>query len=242
MNIHMAICDDDEIYIEDLLVKLKECITVLNNFTVKIDTFIHGETLLDKMKTNLYDLVLLDVNLKSSMGTEIGIELKKINPNLLLIYMSSYDCYYTRLVKAEPFDFLHKPFTVSDLKKTLRKAKERLVYFHSEFIYTYKSNGIDNTIDLKNVMYFESQHRLINICCKDNNILQFYGKLNKVEKEVSGIYPYFIRTNQSFFVNYNYIIRRAASTITLSKGFTIKISPKYKQSFEEKYCLLRWDF
>lgn len=246
MNIHMAICDDEEFFIEDLLTKLKECATILKNFTVKIDTFIHGETLLDKIKTNKYDIIFLDINLKSLYsGTEIGIELKKNNPNLLLIYMSSYDCYYTRIVKAEPFDFLHKPFLTSDLKKSLKKAIDRLSCLQNDFFYTYKTNGIDKTINLKNVIYFESQHRLINICCKNNSLLQYYGKLDKVEKEISEIYPYFIRANQSFYINYNYIISRASASIILNGGneeFDIKISPKYKQSFEEKYCLLKRNF
>lgn len=238
MNIHLAICDDEDFFIEDLLDKLKECAAVLKNVTVEIDTFIHGETLLDKMKTNKYDIVLLDIKLNNLLGTEVGIELKKYNPNLLLIYMSSYDCYYTKLVKAEPFDFLHKPFIVSDLKKTLEKAIERLNYFSNDYFYTYKSNGVNHTIDLKNVVYFESQHRLINAHCKESDTFQFYEKLNKVEKEISDYYPYFIRVNQSFYVNFNYITSCAASTVTLNNEYTIKISPKYKQSFEEKYRFL----
>lgn len=235
MIINIAICDDEELcvkYLEDIIRKYGKW----GNHTYKLHIYTSSKQLIDNIRNDIkLDIAFMDVKLDAnSLGTDIGIQLKTYNPNLLLVYMSFYDLYYEELVKAEPFDFIHKPISENKLYKVLDKAVMRLSYIKHEFVYKYKSNGITHYVDLNKVLYFESQHRIINIYCTEGSVQQFYAKLDDVEKDIDEIYPCFLRANKSYFVNFNYITNSPKAIVSIS-GLEIKVSRKYKQTFDEKF-------
>ena len=151
--------------------------------------------------------------------------------------MSGYSCYYKELVVAEPFSFIEKPINFEEVKYNLQNANQRLYYLKNKFYFTYKSNGTLYKIDLRKVVYFESKHRIINIYIHTGKIISFYEKLDSVEKEVEEIYPYFLRVNKSYYLNYHYVEEFSNSFITI-KGINIKISPKYKKEYMDKMHIL----
>ena len=75
-----------------------------------------------------------------------------------------------------------------------------------------------------------------------NGVHQFYDKLDNIEKEIDEIYPCFLRANKSYYINFNYIINYTGSLVALKGDLEIKISKKYKESFDEKYekIILTW--
>ena len=238
MKINIAICDDNEAFINQFKRMINECI-ISNVYSYRLYTFSSSRALKAKIQRDLnIDIIFLDIDLNECvLGTSLGAELKQMNPDVLLIYISAYSYYYKELVQAEPFSFLTKPIDIYELKDVIDRAIKRLYYIKKEFIFRYKSNGMTYKIDLKNVLYFESQHRIINIYICAGNRLQYYDKLDNVERAVEEIYPYFLRPNKSYYVNYNYVDIFSDSHITID-GFDIKISRKYMERFRDKNFLL----
>jgi PAS domain S-box-containing protein len=85
-----------------------------------------GRTALEKLaadKSN-FDVVFSDVVMPGMSGIELGQEIKRLHPNLPVILTSGFSS-----VLAEGgthgFELLHKPYSVDELSRTLRKVKDR---------------------------------------------------------------------------------------------------------------------
>lgn len=235
MKIQIAICDDEK-YAIALLESLLKKVEVLSEHQYQIHTFTSSSAMFEFAESNniKFDIVYLDIELeKNVLGTDVGTRLKQLNPDMLLIYVSGYDCYYKDLVKAEPFDFLDKPITLDKLKQPTENAIKRLLHINQDCFYKFSFNGLGSQINLKDVVYFESRHRIIQIRHIKENGLRFYDKLDNVEKKIENIYPYFVRINKSYYVNKNYVTKVSATYICID-DMSIKISAKYKDNIKRK--------
>lgn len=237
-EIQIVICDDQKYSVKSIEILLKKC-EFLKDYQYQIYTFTSSISMFEfAKKTNIkFDIAFLDIELgKSTLGTDVGTQLKTINPDTLLIYVSGYDCYYKDLVKAEPFYFIDKPVDSEKLKQPMENAINRLLHLNQDYSYRFKFNGITFKTDLKDVICFESQHRIIQIHHAKGDNAQFYNKLDNVEAEIEKICPYFVRVNKSFYVNTNYISNISTTHICVD-GIALKISPKYKKSISKKFNL-----
>ena len=106
MDINVAICDDEKIF-REMLYKALSKVTI-ENVNFKIDLFASAKELISKIQSeNIYHIVFMDIDLHEKLlGTNAGAAIKLINPDILLIYVSSYDRYFKDLASAEPFAFL----------------------------------------------------------------------------------------------------------------------------------------
>lgn len=230
LNLQIAICDDNKF----------ECETLYNNLlkinalqTSNIDVFTDSNEFINKFKEYKYDIVFMDVELENDKsGLQVALEAKLFNPSCLLIYISSHDKYYTQMVKADPFYFLHKPITEQQLFHAVNLALKRIYLTKNFFTYVYKFNGVDYKLNLHDVLYFESIHRVIRAHLKNNTYVEFYEKLDVLEKNIDIIYPYFLRASKSYLVNFHFCNRQ--KDVVLINDISIKITVKYKKEFEEK--------
>ena len=238
LQINIAICDDNIAFIHQIEKMIKN-FSHDNKNSFQLFPFISGDRLLKKIENDFTpDIIFLDIDLnEKNLGTNLGKEIKKYRPDILLIYISGYTCYYKELVVSEPFSFIEKPLDSKQVEYVLRTAIDRLYYLKEKFIFTYKSYGTIFKVDLKDVLYFESQHRIINIHMNTGEIAHFYEKLDNVENEIENIFPYFLRINKSYYVNYYFIEKHSNSFITI-RGENIKISSKYKKSYLDKMYIL----
>lgn len=114
----ILVVEDDEISRDVLILFLK------NNF--EIDEARNGQTALEKVDSNQYDLVLMDVNLGRGMtGLDITKNLKK-RPNYTNVPIIAITAFAMKGDKEEflqaGFDhYLAKPFTREELRATIKK-------------------------------------------------------------------------------------------------------------------------
>lgn len=238
MKINIAICDDNEVFIRQLKEMIKK-IRIADINSYNIYSFISGKKLLEKMKNHFIpDIIFLDIDLhEDNLGTNYGIEFKKINPNILLIYISVYTDYYKEMVHAEPFGFIQKPIDYSELEHVLNSSVKRIQYLKQDYIYTYKTKNATHKIHLKDVIYFESQHRIINILMTTGETIQFYEKLDNIEKDIEERCFYFLRINKSYYINHNYVEHFSDRHVVVN-GLQLTISKKYEEKLREKMILL----
>lgn len=238
MNVNIAICDDNIGFINQLRNYIDEY-AVGYDGSYKISCFTSGEKLFSYIQRNFTpDIIFLDVDLREmALGTDWGAKIKKLIPNVLLIYVSSYTEYYQELVMAEPFRFLLKPIDLAELHDALDSAIKRLYFFKEDFIFTYKTNHSLEKVNLKKIMYFESNHRLIHIYMSNGITNRFYDRLDNVELKIEKIYPYFLRINKSYYVNYHYVKNFSSISVSIN-GMEIKVSPKYKKRYTDKMHFL----
>lgn len=109
-NLKMLCVDDNE----ELRTNLAQQF-INEDFTV--DTANDGEMALEKIKSNHYDIVLLDLKMPKMDGLTVLKELKKINQNPHVIMLTGVDDVPTAIecVKLGAKDYIQKPYDPQDL-------------------------------------------------------------------------------------------------------------------------------
>lgn len=231
--INIAICDDEKLFTE----KLEE---IINEIQFKEDYLISTYTSVIKMMQDAlnkckFDILFMDIELKQNIiGTDIASELKELYPEMLIIYVSSYDNYYKNMVQAEPFRFLSKPFEKEKIEDALGAAFKRL----KSYEYTYKYGGEVHIVNLKEIVYFYSENKKVYIHYKNGEEAFFYEKLDIVESEIEKICDMFIRINKSYIINFYSMHKFKIDKICIKdnlKFIELNISRKYKNKFAERY-------
>lgn len=83
-----------------------------------------GESALEELKRNPYDVMVLDYKLFDMSGLEVLERLKGTTPSLTTIMISAYgsEAVKARAHELEVYEFIDKPFDVDTLLKVVRKA------------------------------------------------------------------------------------------------------------------------
>lgn len=76
-------------------------------------------------------------------------------------------------------------------------------------------------------MYFESQHRVVNIVMNNNTVSRFYDKLDMVEQQIDRICDFFLRISKSYLINLMCIRAVRSTSITMSNDIELNIGRKY---------------
>ena len=94
-----------------------------NGFVV--DTFNDPQIALSNFKTNLYDLLLIDIGIPKMNGFELYREIRKIDDKVKACFFTASEAYYMDLVKKYQMShvncFIAKPIAIEELVKRISK-------------------------------------------------------------------------------------------------------------------------
>ncbi len=103
----------------------------------KVHTFTDGEKAMAFFGNEKIDVAFLDINMHPN-GVEIGKRLKKINPEVKLVFLTAYNNYAFEAFQLEVVDYLLKPYDQTQLKHTLIKLgvideskRNKKIYFNT---------------------------------------------------------------------------------------------------------------
>ena len=114
---HIAVLDDDldfRTYIEDFL----------RDEGYDVSTFAHPEDLFVAAEQHVPDIVLLDMKMGEFKGEKVLLQLQAKWPNLCVIVVTGYPSLedMRATFKMKVFDYLSKPFSLAQLRQTLKNA------------------------------------------------------------------------------------------------------------------------
>ena len=230
--LRIAICDDDLAFaskIESLLYEISE----VSKIDMDIEVYSDGIELWEDISVGeVYDLLYLDIEMLQLNGIDVAKKIREKDTSAIIIYISSYENYLIELFEVEPFRFIKKPVDKKIFVQYFHKAYERIA--HDDAYFDYRFNKIQYKVLTKDIMYFESSGRLINVVDKIGKG-KFYGKLNQVEKELKSSKTPFLRIHQSYLVNYRFIREISFSKVVLMDGTELQISEDRQKKIREKY-------
>ncbi|MDE6021534.1 MAG: LytTR family DNA-binding domain-containing protein [Ruminococcus sp.] len=241
--IRIAICDDEPNIAKNIAEKTKIHADNLG-IPILITVYNSGREFLSKYHIGDYDVIFLDIDMPELSGDALSAELVKIDPALLLVYVTNYcnDEVYTML-KYMPIGFLRKPFFENEIDSMLGVLKEKIVNVHR--IYSIQSGRQVVKIPLKDIMYIESDRNYayfyMNSSLSDdtknngnrNEIVKTRKKMDIIESELEQYG--FIRIHASFLVNYRWIYSIHKNKIVLDDGETLPISRSRETYVEQKF-------
>ena len=224
-----VLCDDNQSAI-DKLSKMLDSIIISHNLKAQISyTTTNPIDLLQYTKTHPTDVLLLDIDLKSSTsGLEIAEQIRKIDKSIYIIFVTGHFEFGMVAYKYKTFDFLQKPLTRERFEETILRLYSDI--FGDKVKYLKLDN--DKTVIKENTIKFIKKDGMKVIFKTDTRDYETYSSFSKI----SEMLPYnFVRCHKSYIVNIDKIvdIDLSDNIITFSKNDKCYIGPKYKERFLE---------
>ncbi|HEM45622.1 MAG TPA: sigma-54-dependent Fis family transcriptional regulator, partial [Alphaproteobacteria bacterium] len=108
---------------------LESCETVLEGEGYAVEVERRAEEALRRVRSQAYDIVLIDQNMPNVHGLDLLAEVRKRNPDALAVVMTGHATAESsvRAIQAGAWDYLPKPFTATQLLVLVGRAAHTLV-------------------------------------------------------------------------------------------------------------------
>ena len=112
---HILIVEDDNLLNKTLTYNLE-----LDGYT--ITSVLNARTAAESLKTNIFDLVLLDINLPDGNGYDLCRLIKPEHPDTVVIFLTANDQESDQIrgYEAGAVDYITKPFSISALQRKIK--------------------------------------------------------------------------------------------------------------------------
>lgn len=227
--LNFVICDDN-LKIVQRLTEMLNNIFMKNNYEASVAlTTDSADEVLDYVKFNKADVILLDINLKSDKtGLEIAEEIRNQNKNIYLIFLTGHLEYALVAYKYKTFDYIAKPITQERLELTVNRLFDDIYSKPKKYIRLDNKNTI---IDEAEVNYIkrDGMKLVFNTNCRNYEI---YSSFNKVQDKLP---ENFIRCHKSYIINMDRIsnVEPIRNRVFFNDNNFCDIGPKYKNDFME---------
>ncbi len=227
------ICDDNKSIVMSLKSMVSQFFASLGQNEPEYVLSYSGEELL--ATNQIGDIALLDVEMEGISGILTGEELKKRNPRIKIIIVTSYSDYLDEAMKFHVFRYLSKPVDRQRLNRCLKEAIYQINTYSKTVVI--KANGAHQRIFTEDIMCVESTGRGAIIHLTDKDILSSQG-IEYWASELS--IPCFYSTDRRFIVNMKYVSSFDSQTINLiheSKSVDAYISRRKYKDFKSAYLM-----
>ena len=178
----IAICEDERFQqgeLEEMLYTLGKKLGIY----LEVSVYERGESLLADVNYGAhYDVIYLDIEMDGMDGLHVAEELRSQDRTVQIIYVTQYECYLHQSIDTMPSGYLVKPVNPEEFKKVFQRISSWIqgqdAYYH------FTSDKIPRKVLLKDILYFRSKLRQVEIVCEENSHL-IYQKLNEIERELA---------------------------------------------------------
>lgn len=233
-----ALIIEDKEYIRKGLLQLLQVIDTSINVVGECESVNDAVTVTKACKP---ELVFLDINLIGGTAFDFLDQLGEIN--FKIIFITAYEEFALKALKVGAVDYLLKPVDLDELKSALNKVsnfdskeqeegiqKVKQVWNSDESTLILSLQDSFQVVDLKQLMYCESDKGYTTFYCSDNKRYVVSKTLKEFESVLSQ--NNFTRPHQSFMVNLSFVDKYDKSgEIYLKNGTKIPVSLRKKDSF-----------
>lgn len=229
--INFVLCDDN-IQLLDKLKIMLEAIFVKYDFDACVSFCSNdAEALLKFINSNQIDVLFLDIDLNEKYnGIDVAKEIRKINKNFYLIFITGHFEYIVSAYECKTFDFIQKPFSQSKLEKTIVRLFDDFNGNNIKFIKLDKKHELIN----ESLINFIEKNGMKTIYNMSSGNVESYGSFNHIDDKLPNN---FVRCHKSFIVNVDNISNIDLKNNTIffkgSQNSKCFIGPKYKNNFME---------
>lgn len=225
----ILVCDDDKYYVDLVVDYLKEYESEFIEHSIK--TISDSHELLVDIKLNKYDVAFLDIKIGDVNGLDVARSLLESNPNCIIVFVTNYYKFIRKAFKLKVSNFLHKPFTKKAFEETYYQILEEYQLRHSKFIFnTSKGKQEFNPFD---IIYVETYYNNLKIVTTSG---PHYSNIKNVKYIKAALKPFdFEQVHQSYFVNFNHILKIKGDFVILNNKEELPISANRKQEIIEAF-------
>lgn len=225
-----VLCDDNK----NILMKLEkmlESILIQNNLEGDISCSVTSpEDLIEYIENNKFDVVILDIDLKSKIsGMNLANAIRKINKKAYIIFTTAHLEYSLIAYKYKTFDFLPKPVTLERLEETILRLFDDISGETSIFLRLHNKKFLIKNDD---ILFIQKQGKkaIFKTTGKD---FEYNSSFNDILQDLP---QNFVRCHKSYIVNLNKISYiESNNTIIFNENSDVRcyIGPTYENYFTE---------
>lgn len=182
---------------------------------------------LQKEQEAFPDLVLLDIELPGMDGITLGKEVRKMAPDVCLVFLTSYAEYAIRGYTVNAFRYLLKPLSQEAMRNLLVDIQKE--YAKKKMIMVKTMDG-EILLPLQEIIYISAEDKCTVLYTKDRHYISDYS-LKKYEEQLE-IFGFF-RIHRKYLVNLYHHKGTQTGRIILSSGSSLPITkkrmPQYRQ-------------
>lgn len=228
MMIKIAICDDNEIFAENLRKEVEECIHNEPGLNAEVDSFTNGSELMEAFEKEQYDLIYLDIELKEQKGIDLANSIHNQKPECLIIFVTGYANYVCQSFIENAFQYIQKPiepkFFASEFKRAIETIRVNKI---SAIITTNKGASVFKLCD---VYYIQTSYKDFIVHTTEGKVK---GPIKAIRKVRQKLLDYdFYRIQRSYLINMNHIVRLNNNIVTMTDGSELTVSKKKLADFK----------
>ena len=207
------------------------------NIAISLDAFSSPVNFLAMAKEENYRLVFLDIDMPELDGLEVGEQVKAINPQTDIIYLSQREDLVFDTLKLHPFGFIRKSKIIQDFANVLELFVNTALNTNSENKkITISSKTETISADIDTIMYIEGNRNYQTFYLKDGST--FDARVLMGDLEIKLKEHGFIRVHKGYLVNFLFIRTIGVNEVTLTNNKILPMSSKRKDSIMEEYLAI----
>ena len=226
MNI--AICDDNELQLELLTFHVKNFLRQRGDSSCIIETYTEGRPLIDDVKDGKwFDIIILDILLKSENGIDVGKTLRASNYEGDIVFWTAYDKYAYSALDIKITHYILKGHENGRLYAVLDNALRRI----RKRMLTVRSRDSVIRVYFDRIEFIESRNKHCIIHCSCGVTYISCQSLSSIEQVLD---RRFLRCHQSYIVNMDFI-KKAGTDFVVFSGSVVPIRKRNVRAIKEKY-------
>lgn len=198
--INVGICDDEASMRKALRLVLETKLQLMGE-DYRIFEYDSGEALAADGGSSWPDILFLDIEMKQLSGMDTARLLRKRDAQTILIFVTAYPDFVFQGYEVHAFHYILKPYDERKIKNVLEQALKELGKSREQFFALEQKSGTLK-LPMKKILAFSSDRRKVAVLLDNGERLDFYGKLDEVEKKLP---DYFIRCHNRHLVNLNHV-------------------------------------
>ena len=201
-----------------------------NHFKIQTSVFHNPEEFLEAY-TKDYDLVFLDVEMPGLNGIETAKELRRIDGNVVIMFITNMAQYAIHGYEVEAVDYVLKPLSYADFTMKLQKALRYIARNEDTNVKICTKDGIVH-LAVSDIYYIEViRHYLVYHTTRENYMTR--GVMKETEAQFAKYH--FARCSHGYLVNLKYVQSVSGNIVTVA-GEEIALSRSKKNDFLEEFA------
>ena len=182
---------------------------------LNITSYAGGEEMLRDFLPGTLQIVFMDILMAGINGVETAAQLRRLDPELLIIFLTTSKEYAFEAFPLHPFDYIIKPCTKKNVSKVLAEAM-RLLDANDPKI-TLRVPYADYTLPVRDIASAVSQNHSVEVSLVNGKNLRCSMTFHEVEQELSR-HSDFLLCNRGIIVNMSQISAMKDGTFIMRNG------------------------
>lgn len=227
----IAVCDDDNGDLSRVTALLEDYQTQ-KHLVIHVDAFHSAMELMEAIRTQNYQLLILDIMMPGFTGIQAIRELRTFDPETKIIFLTSSPEYAVESYRLNAFYYFLKPIESSDLFPVLDRLLRQLQRTEKTLLLTMPSGVLRLPYSRIEALEVNNKHLLFYLT--DGSVREIPGTLSEYESQMLRTGD-FVKVHRSYLVNMESIRHLKGNELISYSGKVIPVSRLLTSQVRKEY-------